>query len=186
MVTDQKNRVYWVYDLHVTNQAPADKEALRLELQEAIVTFRQQATLGVQIAGFIATADSLLLVYGFAQHQSGIFLIASLTPIILLIAYVEILKSALPVGYVAMVLERELGLSKAPLATVFAFRMIHSAQPTGGTFQGINDSDLQESLFSAPARIAFASTPAYVLYAIFLAQIGLFLISIFVENFRFV
>lgn len=65
--------MWGVYDLHVTNQVPADKEAVRLELQEALVSFRQQATLGVQVAGFIAAADSLLLIAGFSQHRSGIF-----------------------------------------------------------------------------------------------------------------
>lgn len=169
----------------MANQVPTDKEALRLELQEALVTFRQQTTLGVQIAGFLATADSLLLVYGFAQRQSAILLIACFTPIMLLIAYVELLKSALPIAYVAMTLEQELGLRGAPLATIFALHMVLRIHPTDTGFPNGIDPGLLKSLFSSPIRIAFARTPAYVLYVIFIAQVGLFLIGTLVENFHF-
>jgi hypothetical protein len=173
-----------VYDLHVTDRVSTDKEAVRLELQEALVSFRQQATLGVQVAGFMATADALLLIAGFAQHRSGIFLLASFAPILLFIIYVELLKYALPVGYVAMALERELGLSNAPLATAFAARVILRIDPQGG-LGGVTARDLQKSLSSTSARLVFARTPAYVLYSIFIAQLGLFLISIFVGKYHF-
>jgi hypothetical protein len=101
------------------NQAPTDAEAVRLELQEALVSFRQVGTFAVQVAGFIAAADSLLLGYGFAQRQSVILMVASLMPILLIVEAVWVLRGVIPIGYVAMVLEQELGLRIAPLATVF-------------------------------------------------------------------
>lgn len=52
-----------------------------MELQEAIVTFREQITLLVQISGFLIAADSALIGYGFAQGQSIILLVASIIPI---------------------------------------------------------------------------------------------------------
>jgi hypothetical protein len=98
-------------------QVPTDVEAQRLELQEAIATVRQLATLAVQVSGFLTAADSLLLAYGFAQRQSAIFLIASLLPWALLVTGIFVLKAVIPAGYVAMALERDLALRTAPFAT---------------------------------------------------------------------
>jgi hypothetical protein len=173
------------YAQHMNKEVPTDAEAQRLELQEAIATARQSATLSVQIAGFLATADSLLLAYGFAQRQGGIFLVASLLPILFLAIGVVMLRAVIPVGYVAMVLERELGLRAAPFATIFALRLILGTQPADLTSDILN-KDLQALLFStSSARVVLASKPAYVLYLLSALQFVLFLTATFVGHFRF-
>ena len=67
----------------VARDAP-DNESLRLELQQAILTVRQWSSLLIQMAGFITTADVVLISYGFAQKLAGVLLLASALPIILL------------------------------------------------------------------------------------------------------
>jgi hypothetical protein len=48
-------------------QESSEDEALRLELQEAIVSFRHWTSQMTQAAGFIVTADVVLISYGFSQ-----------------------------------------------------------------------------------------------------------------------
>jgi hypothetical protein len=169
----------------MNKQMPTDAEAQRLELQEAIAAARQSATLGVQISGFLVAADSLLLAYGFAQKQSGIFLVASLLPLALLAIGVVILKAVIPIGYVAMALERELGLRAAPFATIFTLRVILGTQPSNLKSDIVN-IDLQKLLFStSAARTVLTRRPAYILYLLSALQFALFLIATFVYNFRF-
>jgi hypothetical protein len=147
----------------MNKQVPTDAEAQRLELQEAIATARQSAALGVQIAGFLVAADSLLLEYGFAQRQSGIFLVASLLPLAFLAIGVVILKAVIPVGYVAMTLERELGLRTAPFATIMTLRLILGTQPSNLESDIIN-MDFQKLLYStSSARTVLTSRPSYIL-----------------------
>jgi lipoprotein signal peptidase len=66
---------------------PPDAESLRLELREAITAFQNQLTLMAQSIGLIITADTLLLAYGFVQKRSGILLLASLLPIVMLVVF---------------------------------------------------------------------------------------------------
>ena len=104
----------------MANLPDSEAQSLRLELQEAIVTFRHQISLLVQISGFMATADSVLIAYGFSQRVSGILLVASAMPVIMLVSYVEVMHSARPLIYVAMALEQKLQLRDAPLAALYA------------------------------------------------------------------
>ncbi len=104
----------------MANLPDSEAQSLRLELQEAIVTFRHQISLLVQISGFMATADSVLIAYGFSQRVSGILLVASAMPVIMLVSYVEVMHSTRPLIYVAMALEQKLQLRDAPLAALYA------------------------------------------------------------------
>jgi hypothetical protein len=167
----------------MTKEPHTDPEAQRIELQEAIVTFRQQATLGVQIAGFLAAADSLLLVAGFAQHMSSIFLVACFMPIILLVTYIEILKSAMAVGYVAMILERKLGLLATPLATIFSWRILYGTMPEVNDLPDLTEASARDAFYANSVRLGLVRAPAFALYIIFAAQVALFLIAAF--SFRF-
>jgi hypothetical protein len=85
-----------------------ESESLRLELQEALTTYRHHTSLVIQAFGFIVAADSALLAYGFTQRVGAIFLIASLMPIVMLITVVEIMPRAAAAGYAALRLERSL------------------------------------------------------------------------------
>jgi hypothetical protein len=105
---------------------------------------------------------------------------------VLLVIGIQVLKAMTVVGYVAMVLEQELGLRSAPLVTSFMLRLVHGTIPAGpGSFPDVTDADLQKSLFSARARTVLAGKPAYIMYAISVAQLGLFIISAFVYHFDF-
>jgi hypothetical protein len=168
----------------MANLGHPDADSLRLELQEAIITFRHQTLLLLQVAGFIVTADSLLLAYGFAQRESGILLIASAMPIIMLASFVEILNSSLPIAYVAMALEQKLHLRDAPLAAIFARRMRHISAIIGEDTDLMNQS-VREAILRVSRRSWLNNRVAYILYAIFIAQIGLFLIATLTYDYRF-
>jgi hypothetical protein len=158
---------------------------MRLELQEAIITFRQQITLATQIAGFIVAADSVLLAYGFAQRESGIFLIASFLPIVLLVSYLEIFLSTVPVICVAITLEKRLQLRSDSLARTFArtnLRHIFS------TFDANVDLEAPGALESVVEELRWSllnKTPGHVLELAFIAQFILFLVSLLTFHYRF-
>jgi hypothetical protein len=95
--------------------AHPESESLRVELREAITSYRLQASSLTQITGFLAAADSLLIAYGFSQRISGILLVAGVMPLILIASYVEIPASILPLIYVTITLEQKLQLRDAPL-----------------------------------------------------------------------
>lgn len=106
-------------------------------------------------------------------------------PVLFLAIGIVILKAVIPVGYVAMVLERELGLRAAPFATIFTLRIILGTQPADLTSDILN-TDLQKLLFStSSARVVLTSKPAYALYSLSVLQFALFVIAAFVNNFRF-
>src|ERR1700733_8642105 len=98
---------------------PPDSESLRLELQEAIATFRHQISLLIQAVGFIAAAGSILLAYGFSQKLSSALLVASLMPLGILLSYYTIMTGLAPICYVAMRLEAKLSLFDEPLMTIW-------------------------------------------------------------------
>jgi len=109
--------VHFPYTCCMSNQHEADTESLRLELQESTTTFRHQIAILTQVFGIIATADSVLLAYGFTQRQSGILLVASVMPIIGLIMYSAIMTGLVPITYIGMRLERKLALHEESLIT---------------------------------------------------------------------
>jgi hypothetical protein len=63
----------------MTTVEPEDRDALRVQMQQAIETFRHMTTLFVQSSGFLIAADGLLFGYGLAQKKAVPLLIASLT-----------------------------------------------------------------------------------------------------------
>jgi len=162
-----------------------DAESLRLELQEALVTIRQQYSLLTQIFGIIATADSLLLAYGFTQRASGVLLVASFTPIIMLISFFEIVNNTVPMVYVAVTLEQRLNLRDAPLAAMYVRTYLRDIFATMGERTSMTDSAIRESILGLTRRSWLNSRPAYILYIVFIVQIGLFFISLLTYHYRF-
>lgn len=163
----------------------ADAESMRLELQEAIITFRTQTTLATQIAGFIATADSVLLAYGFAQKASGILLIASVMPLILLVSYLEIFLSTVPVICVAITLEKRLRLGDNALARTFARTNLRYIFLAINTNVDLEASGALESVVEQLRWTLLKKRPGQVLMLIFLAQFTLFLVSLIAYHYRF-
>jgi hypothetical protein len=72
-----------------------DNEALRLELQEALATYRHWVTQLTQVVGFTVAADVVLISYAFSQRLAGILLFASAVPILILVMYM-VVGSMLP------------------------------------------------------------------------------------------
>jgi hypothetical protein len=115
----------------MTSERRADPDSLRLELQEATATFRHQVTILTQGFGVIATADSALLAYGFTQKDSGIFLVASMMPIILLIIYFANINGLISIAYVAMRLEKKLALNEESLITTWVLTSLFRVDNCG-------------------------------------------------------
>jgi hypothetical protein len=162
----------------------AEPESLRLELQEAITTFRHQAALLIQALGVIITADSVLLVYGFAQKKSGIFLVASLMPIAVFILYFAIISGLIPIAYVIIRLEQRLSLPEEAGMTMWIrsrrdlpFRRI-------GQIEKLDDPKTRESALATPLYL-FGDPKALLLFGAFVVQFVIFLISIIVYHYRF-
>src|SRR5580693_6113065 len=104
----------------MTDPRPPGAESLRLELQEAIATFRHQIAILVQALGITVTADSILLGYGFAQRLSSVLLVASLMPLAALFIYIQIMIGLIPISFIAMRLEWKLSLREDPFIGTWA------------------------------------------------------------------
>jgi len=91
-------------------------ESMRLQLQQAVETFRVQMSLLVQIWGFLIAADAILLGYALVQHKAVLLLAASGMPILMFLATRAMYLHGTPLLYVAVRLERELMPSQDTLA----------------------------------------------------------------------
>src|SRR5258708_5088513 len=168
----------------MTNPAQPESESLRLELQEAITSIRHQISTLTQVAGFLAAADSVLIAYGFSQRISGILLIASFMPVIMIVSYAEILQSALPLIYVAVTLEQKLQLRDAPLAALYLQSYARDIFDRFGKDIDMTDPKVRESILNFSRTKRLNNGTIYSLYAIFATQIGLFLISIIIYHYK--
>ena len=172
-------------------QVPSD-ESLRLELQEAITTFRHQWSQLMQALGIIITADLALVSYGFVHKLSGVLLAASLMPLAALSAYTTTMTSLVPICYVAIKLEEKLSLDDAPFIGTWV-------KPRGDLPDAIDEfadlakseaqkstkSEAQKSTLKVPAGPFLKNLTSRAIYAALALQIGLVIISIFVLHFRF-
>jgi phosphoglycerol transferase MdoB-like AlkP superfamily enzyme len=73
----------------------------------------------MQVVGIIVAADVLLVSYGISQRVSAILLVASFTPIIILIALFVIFDHAYPIIIVVMRIEDRLSLGEYSLANTY-------------------------------------------------------------------
>src|SRR5689334_8388063 len=71
-----------------------DRDALRVELQEALGSVRHWQMLSIQTAGFIIAANIVLIGYGFTQKLAGMFLIGSTLPLNLLAVHIAGISSS--------------------------------------------------------------------------------------------
>jgi hypothetical protein len=165
--------------------AHPESESLRVELREAITSYRLQASLLTQITGFLAAADSLLIAYGFSQRISGILLVAGVMPLILIASYVEISASIVPLIYVAITLEQKLQLRDAPLTKLYVQTYIRGPFANLAKDIDMADQSVRESMLGLPRRTWLNSRIVYTTWAIFAAQISLFLISLLSYHYRF-
>jgi len=166
-------------------QPPPDVESVRLELQEAIATFRELAGRMTQGIGFVVTADSVLLAYGFSQRESGILLVASLMPVLALLIFFQFLRMSAPVIYVAIVLERQLRLDDAPLIAMHARKGFKKIYALIENSQNPASAGVRDAVLALSYQDWVHRPIARVLCCIFAAQLSLFAVSIMAYNYRF-
>jgi hypothetical protein len=169
----------------MTDPAHPENDSLRLELREAITSYRQQASSLTQITGFLVAADSVLIAYGFSQRISGILLVASVMPLIMIVSYVEIMHSTLPLIYVAMTLEQKLQLRDVPLTRIYVQTYTRGVFTNLAHDVDMTEKSVRESILDPSRRRWLTNGPVYVPYAIFIAQIALFLVSLLSYHYRF-
>jgi hypothetical protein len=169
----------------VNKNLPPDEESIRLELREAIATFRDQTGRVTQGIGIIVTADSVLLAYGFSQRDSGILLVASLMPLFGLTAFFHFLRISTPIIYVAIVLERRLRLDETPLIWIHAQKGYKKVYDLVARAQDAADENVRDCVLALSYRDWISLPEARVFYCIFAGQLILFLISAVTYDYRF-
>ena len=169
----------------MTDLQPPDAESLRLELQEAITTFRHQIALLIQATGVIVTADSILLAYGFSQRQSGVLLVASLMPIAVLAVFFAIMTGLIPVSYVAIRLERKLSLHEAPFMLTWVSQRDDLPYSSLRELEDLDKPEIRDSILTTTPWYILKSRKALVLLGAFIIQLALVITSIAVFHYRF-
>ena len=157
-----------------------DRDALRIELQEALGSVRHWQMVGVQAAGFILAANIVLIGYGFTQKHAGMFLLASTLPVILLGVHIIGISSSTNQIALAILIENELHIRETQsLARIYARNYLRSAGPQleAVIAQGPRGRNLSLKLFITPVAI--------FLYAASLGQVGLFALFLVHYNYRF-
>jgi len=159
-----------------------DKESLRLELQETLVTYRYWVATLMQIIGFSVAADVVLVSYGFTQRLAGILLVASTIPILILIMYMAIGTIASPLVGLALRIERRLLIRHDSLGAAYVTRYFkpmttHPSVP-------IEDLD-DEAVRHLNPKWNLRSPIHRMLFVVTLGQFGLFVLSLTVFHYRF-
>ena len=168
----------------VAGNAPND-ESLRLELQEAIGTFRHWTSQVTQAAGFIVTGDVLLLSYGFSQKLAVILLLASASPMAILLIYLLILSVVTPLVGLILRLERRLLIREDSLGATYLRIHLRSIAATLGDIKNLDDEQIR-NLDLGPLKGQLVKAIPAILYAATIAQVGLFILSLTVYHYRFI
>jgi hypothetical protein len=163
----------------MTTVEPEDRDALRVQMQQAIETFRHLTTLFIQCAGFLIAIDGLLFGYGLAQKKAVPLLIASLAPLGITIVLIMILSHGLPVVYVAVrseqrLLPREVTVTQTYLMTKYP--IIYSWMAPAGE---MGRDERNRMLANPPlGGMLGARAPVLLLVIGSLAQLALFFVAL--------
>jgi hypothetical protein len=167
-------------------QEAPDNESLRLELQEAIAMVRHWTSLITQAAGFITTADVVLISYGFVQKLAGIILLATVFPISLLIIFMVMRSVGIPLISLILRIERKLLVREDSLGATFA---AHPAiRPIGiayGDIEKLDDEEVRELDLSSSKWRWLGRPLPIILYTAIASQLGLFVVALTVFHHRF-
>jgi hypothetical protein len=163
-----------------------DSESLRLELQEAIGMVRHWASLVTQAAGFITTADVVLISYGFVQKIAGIILLATVMPITLLVIFVVVRSMALPLVSLILRLERSLLIREDSLgATLAEHPALRPTSIAHGDIEKLDDEEVRElNLGRSKWRWLFRPLPI-IIYTAIAIHFALFVTAFAVFHHRF-
>lgn len=162
------------------------EQSMRMELQEAIGTYRHWISQLTQLTGFFLAANGLLLGYGFSQKIAGILLVASFAPVFILIMYLVILTFAGPVISLILRLERKLKIREDSLGATFVrVHYIRSEIPPPGIIEDLSDEQVRDLNLTRPWQDSCLDPIPIILYVCTVAQIGLFVASLTVFHYRF-
>jgi len=166
----------------VAPEAP-DNESLRLELQEAVATYRHNVSQLTQVTGIIATANVVLLSYGFSQRLAAILLVASTGPIVLLLIYLLVGSLLTPLISLILRFERRLLIREDSIGAVFLRSYVRAVPPAlSGHIEDLSDEEVRD--LNLKWNSLLAPIPI-LLYAATIVQIGLFVLSLTVFHYRF-
>jgi len=166
----------------VAPEAP-DNESLRVELQEALVTYRQYTSQFLQTAGILIAADVVLISYAFSQRIAVILLVASTGPIWLLVSYTIIVSTIGPFNDLVLRIERRLRIRKDSLGVTLAGATTGKMIPAVGShIEDLNDEELRHLNLRWELR---RSVVPIVLYVGTAMHIVLFVLSLTVFHYRF-
>ena len=166
----------------VAREAP-DNESLRLELQEAIVTYRHWVSQLTQVAGIVGTANVVLLSYGFSQRLAAILLAASTMPIFLLLLYFLVGSRLAPLITLILRFERALLIRKVSIGATYVRSYSRSVpHALSGRIEDLDDEEVRHLNLNWDSP--WGPIPI-ILYASSALQVGLFVLSLTVFHYRF-
>jgi hypothetical protein len=165
-------------------QESPDNESLRLELQEAIVTIRHWSSTLVQTTGFIATANVVLLSYGFAQKLAGIILLASALPIGILLIFRIVVLATTPFVSLVLRIERELLIRKDSLGASLARTFLRPSGPFAD-IEDLDDAEVRELDLSGSTWRWLRRPIPITICASAAAHLVLFVLALTVFHYRF-
>ena len=166
-------------------QGAPDNESLRLELQEALVTWRHVASLLIQTAGFFIAADAVLISYGFAQKLAGILLFASALPIAMLFIFQIVWASVGPLLNLVLRIEQKLLIRGDSLGVTFGRSLLGSRVPVLGAIDDLNDEEIARLNQMTSNRRPYRGPIPTACFTAFVAQIVLFVLALTLFNYRF-
>lgn len=104
----------------ISSSTTNDLEFVKVELEQALETFRTQLSLLVQIVTILVIADATVVGFAVSTQIAGILLIGPLFPIMIIVITSIVFRLAKPVVYTAVSLEHKYGdRSAAWLASTF-------------------------------------------------------------------
>lgn len=162
-----------------------DNESLRLELQEALATYRHWVTQLTQVTGFAIAADVVLISYAFSQRLAGILLLASAVPILILIMYMVVGSIACPLVDLVLRIERRLLIRQDSLGATYIHTYFRSMAPVLGG-RRIEDLDDEEVRHLNLKWDSLRSPISLILYTSTLGGIVIFVLCLTVFHYRFI
>ena len=170
----------------MTSDEPEDRDALRVQMQQAIETFRHLTTLFVQCAGFLIAIDGLLFGYGLAQKKAVPLLIASLAPVGIVFVLMLVLSNGLPMVYVAVKSEVRLLPREATVARTFVMTKYPLVYSWINPSQDVDPDERNRMLVNPPMRSMRGSKTLVLALAIgSIAQLALFFVALFWFDYPF-
>jgi hypothetical protein len=160
-----------------------DNESLRIELQEALVTYRQYVSQWVQGIGIFTAADVALVSYAFSQRIAVILLVASAFPMLMLVSYMITVSVAGPLINLVLRIERRLRIRKDSLGAILARPALAKTIPAAGShIEDLSDEEVHH--LNLRWELRWGVLPI-IYYAGTAIHIVLFVLSLTVFHYRF-